>query len=86
MTYATYLENSKEENFCVSPISVYMALALAIEISNGNTREEILKAVGVTYEEVLQFTSYLYAFANETIYSTENPEEVAAMKELHNSL
>lgn len=41
ITYATYLESDKQENFCVSPISIYMALALAIEISNGNTREEI---------------------------------------------
>lgn len=86
LTYATYLKSNKEENFCISPISVYMALALAIEITDGNTREEILKAVGVTYEEVLQFTRYLYAFANETIYSRENPEEAIAMKELHNSL
>ncbi len=85
ITYATYLESDKKENFCISPISVYMALALAIEISNGDTREEILKAVGVTYEEVLQFTSYLYAFANDTIYSNEYTKEVAAIKELHNS-
>ena len=38
------------ENFVVSPISVYSALAMAAECADGNTRQEILDAMNVSYE------------------------------------
>ena len=50
-----------EGNFTVSPISVYMALALAAESSNGNTRAELLNALGVTREALLNDLGKLYA-------------------------
>ena len=53
-----------DDNIVISPLSIYMALALAVECSAGDTRDEILATVGVTYEEVEGFTSYLYAFCN----------------------
>ena len=52
LTYEVYADSNKQTNICISPVSVYMALALATECSNGNTREQILNAVGVTYDEV----------------------------------
>ena len=55
-----------KQNYCISPISVYMGLAMAVESSNGNTRKQILDAVGVTYEEVMKFTSYLYSMSNSS--------------------
>ena len=61
--YKTKIDLS-ENNYCISPISVYMGLAMAVESSNGNTRKQILDAVGVTYEEVMNFTSYLYSINN----------------------
>lgn len=48
-------------NFTVSPVSVYMALALAAESSNGNTRDELLTALGVTREALLNDFGKLYA-------------------------
>ena len=38
------------KNFAVSPVSAYMALSLAAECAAGETREEILSALGVSYE------------------------------------
>ena len=58
-------KHGQSENFAISPISVYMALSLACECAVGETRQEILDAVGVTYNEVNKYTSKLYAYANE---------------------
>lgn len=77
-----------DENIVVSPLSIYMALALAVECAEGETRDEILSAVGVSYEEVERFTSYLYAFSNRDFKYT-NPlgtKKVLAFEELSNSL
>lgn len=65
---AAYEKYGDGENIVVSPISVYMALALVCECGEGETRQEILDAVGVTYEEVNKYTKYLYAFCNQEFY------------------
>ena len=54
------LYNLGKENFSVSPLSLYMALALVVECSNGNTRQEILDEIGLTYEQVNTFTKTLF--------------------------
>lgn len=51
-------------NICISPISIYMALSLVVECTNSNTRQEILDAIGVTYEELLQYTKLIYSQLN----------------------
>ena len=88
LTYEVYADSNKQTNICISPVSVYMALALATECSNGNTREQILNAVGVTYDEVKNFTKLLYAFANREFYYYDMSEEikVLAFEELANSI
>ena len=75
-------------NFAISPISVYMGLALALECATGETRQEILDAVGVTYEEVNKYTSKLYAYANMEYqqYNIVATKQVVAYQELHNSI
>lgn len=76
------------ENIVISPLSVYMALALACECANGETRQEILDAVGVTYNEVSAYTKKLYSFGNVK-YSQPNivgVQEVVARQELFNSI
>ncbi len=78
----------ESDNICFSPISVYMALAMAAECANGETRAEILDALGMTYEEVSEFTRVLYAFCNE-IFTYENVlgnEKSSGSKELTNSI
>ena len=41
--------DEKGKNFAVSPMSVYMALAMCAECTAGETRNELLKALNVTY-------------------------------------
>ena len=40
---------TEEKNFAVSPISVYMALAMSAECTAGETRSELLTALNITY-------------------------------------
>ena len=77
-----------DDNIVISPLSIYMALALAVECSAGDTRDEILATVGVTYEEVEGFTSYLYAFCNQDFkyYNPMGSQKILAFEELSNSL
>ena len=88
LTYEVYLDSNKKTNICISPVSVYMALALATECANGETRNEILNAVGVTYDEVKNFTKVLYAFSNREYYYTNmlNKKKILAFEELANSI
>ena len=81
-------EYGKTENFAISPISIYMGLALACECSAGETRQEILDAVGVTYEEVSKYTSTLYAYANKEYlqYNLVAQKQVVAYQTLYNSI
>ena len=88
LTYEIYSDSDKENNMCISPVSVYMALALAIECAGGETRDEILNAVGVTYDEVKSFTKSLYAFSNRefTYTNISGNKKVCAFEELANSI
>lgn len=88
LTCEVYKDSNKQTNVCISPISVYMALALATECASGETREEILNAVGVTYDEVKNFTKLLYGFSNQEFYYTNviGNKKVLAFEELANSI
>ncbi len=41
-----------DKNTAVSPVSIFMALAMSVECANGDTRQELLDAMGVTYDEL----------------------------------
>ncbi len=53
-----------DDNFSVSPVSVFMALALAAECADGNTRTEILNALGVSYDQLKANAQKLYRAMN----------------------
>lgn len=57
----SYRDYKKKNNFAVSPISVYMALALSSECAAGDTRREILDALGVTHQQLKTNFSSLYS-------------------------
>lgn len=61
---AVYAKYEKNKNFAVSPASVFMALALAAEASNGETREQILSALGVSHDVLRENISLLYRALN----------------------
>ena len=58
-----------EGNFVVSPISVYMALTLAAQCAAGETRDEILEALGITYQLLQDDFFSLYSSMNKERYS-----------------
>lgn len=65
-----YKDCKRESNFVVAPVSVYMALSLAAQCSVGNTRAEILSALGVTYEQLNGgFADYYRSLFNESKYN-----------------
>ena len=64
-----YGEYEDTQNFAVSPVSVFMALSLAAECAGGDTRGEILSALGVSYGELQANFPSLY---RSLIYETEN--------------
>ncbi len=81
-------EYGKSENIVISPLSIYMALSLACECASGETRQEILDAVGVSYEEVNKYTKMLYGFANVE-YKQSNAmglKATVALQQLNNSI
>lgn len=77
-----------KDNFAISPISVYMGLALACECAVGETRQELLDAVGVTYEEVNKYTGKLYAYANKEYIQRgiTDKDKTVAYQSLNNSI
>lgn len=53
-------------NFAVSPISVYSALALAAECADGETRDQILNALNVSYADLSANYGTLYRYLQRT--------------------
>ena len=56
----TFKATDDGKNFAVAPISVYMALSVASECANGQTREEILNGLNVEYSALKNNFSKLY--------------------------
>ena len=86
LTAEVYADTAGTKNFVISPVSVYMALALATECASGETRDQILNAVGVTYDEVQSFTKYLYACCNMEYKTDEKIPQIRGAEELSNSI
>ena len=86
LTAEVYADTAGTKNFVISPVSVYMALALATECASGETRDQILNAVGVTYDEVQNFTKCLYACCNMEYKTDEKIPQIRGIKELSNSI
>ena len=90
VTSSVYESYKEKDNLTISPVSIYMGLALAIEATSGESRKEILDSLGMTYEEVATFTKYLYAFCNaEYTYNASmitERKKVSAFELLTNSI
>ena len=74
-----------DKNTAVSPISIFMALAMSAECANGDTRQELLDAMGVTYDELhTNIRALCYAF-NQAL-SRDNDGNVKNLIKCVNSL
>ena len=72
------------QNIVISPLSIELCLGLAIRSANGQTREELLNALGVDYQT---FNSYYKLFFNEMskVYKS-NTGDVMSESLLTNSI
>lgn len=87
-TAAAYECFNGGENFAVSPVSAYSALSLAAACADGQTREELLTALGVTYNQLSEGYSYLYSSLNVE-FATSAPfggQKITSMLKSANSL
>lgn len=77
-----------DNNLAISPISLYMALSLATECANNDTRSEILNVMGITYEEVNKYTSILLSkLVKESYVNTgEDKKKLISKLDLTNSI
>ena len=72
-----YKQYDSEENFAVSPLSVYMALSIAAQCSAGETQSEILSTLGMTYDNLnAEFSDYYRSVFAEYTARLENNEIV----------
>ena len=80
--------NDKNTNYCIAPSAIFMSLAVACECANGETRQEILDAIGITYEELVAYTKYYYSLFNKeyTYIDTYGNEHVSAHEVLATSI
>ncbi len=80
---AVYENYDDGKNFAVSPVSVYMALSLAAECAADKTREELVSALGVSYETLQsEFADYYRSLIAEYEYD----KKVTARVSLGNSI
>ena len=83
-----YDDYKEDKNFAISPYSIFMALSMTVESTNGKTRDEILNALGLTYDELYTFTKNLYSDHKKT-FTTENilgTEVVQCLEDINNSI
>ncbi|MCH5153800.1 MAG: hypothetical protein J1F71_01170 [Clostridiales bacterium] len=75
-------------NYAVSPVSVYMALSLAAACADGQTKTEILDALGTDGINLAEDVALLYRSLNEeyTVYDGYKGSKVTGMIRLGNSV
>ena len=61
-----YKAEPNEDEFAVSPISVFMGLSLAAECGEGETQSEILSALGVSLQDLRTHTGTLFRSLTKT--------------------
>ena len=81
----TYLKyNESYDKLAISPISIYMALAMASGIADESARAELENLLGIPYDQILEYTKYLYSRLNYEFYDEFN--KLAFKIQLNNSL
>ncbi|MBQ9747515.1 MAG: hypothetical protein IJV98_01910 [Clostridia bacterium] len=63
-TVSEFLSDAEGENLVYSPLNVYMALAMLSELTEGESREQILSLIGVSDIETLREQAYAVWRAN----------------------
>ena len=79
--YASYYNENR--NTVISPLSIFSSLALAAECSNGNTKEELLEALGINYITLSKNYTKLY---QSSTYEVLQKKKITAAEQLSNSI
>jgi serpin B len=85
---ATAIGCEQSKNTAVSPLSVFMAMSMAAECAGGETREEILNMLGISYEELSTNIQELCYECNRILgyYDEEDKDKAKNMIKCVNSL
>lgn len=65
--HLTDLLLTDEDNQAISPISIYFALAMAVECVDEEQLSGLLSALNMSYEEVLRYTSILFHYLTKEV-------------------
>ncbi len=85
LTEKMFLEyNTSLDGMAVSPISIYMALAMATSVAESEAQTELAQLLGISYEDIIEYTKYLYSRLNKEYYD-EN-EKLLCSVNLNNSI
>ena len=84
---ANYYKHFKdEENIVVSPLSIYMALAMTTSCSDGQTNKELTNMLGLTNEQIFQYTKILYDYETKIEYGEDKNKTILTEGFLTNSI
>ena len=65
------IDGAETKNFCLSPLSAYMAFSLCFYGSGGSTAEEFERTFGLDKKEAAEYCSSLYAYFMQRKYADE---------------
>ena len=84
----TYAQSAKINNFAVAPVSVFMALGMASACADGETKTELLSALGVTAQDLTENYAKLYNSLHVEHKSTNalGREKITGTLQLSNSI
>lgn len=75
----------KYDQMAISPISIYMALAMATGVAETDAQVELANMLGISYEDIVEYTKYLFNTLSRE-YRDEEDEKVVYKVELSNSI
>lgn len=85
LTEKAYLKyNSSYDRMAISPISIYMALAMATATAKTDAQEELSKMFNIPYETLVAYSKYLYSSLNKEKY--DHKGKLSCRIELNNSI
>ena len=79
---ATTIGCESDGNTAISPLSVFMALSMAAEGANNDTRQEILDALGLSYQELTENIKYLVNSTNRLFGHDNRKNQIKCVNSL----
>lgn len=80
-------DDSENQNISISPLSIYMALSLAVECTSGTTRDELLGLLDLSYDDVYQYSKTLFEQSTQERVALGNSRgEIKSRELVTNSL